>query len=337
MNNYISPLARIVSVICAVALGASLLFPLWRIDLTAPQYPEGLVIKIYPHKIGGNVDVVNGLNHYIGMKTLHTKDFIEFVLLPYLIGAFALFGFITALVKRRWFFYTWVGLFVSFGIIAMIDFYKWEYNYGHNLDPNAAIIVPGMAYQPPLIGFKQLLNFGAYSFPDAGGYIFVIAGLLLVVTAFLEWKKSKVKSKNISVAMIFPLMMLLQGCNTGPEPIAFGKDQCHFCKMLISDKSFGAELVTVKGKVYKFDDSHCMASFLKSNDLEKSEIANVYLVDYAQKEKLIAAESAFLLKSDRIRGPMGGNAAAFETEALMKPFQKQWNAVVIQWKDVIAQ
>ena len=61
----------------------------------------------------------------------------------------------------------------------MYDFWRWEYNYGHNLNPDAAIIVPGMAYQPPLIGFKQLLNFGAYSMPDIGGWIFVSAGALV--------------------------------------------------------------------------------------------------------------------------------------------------------------
>jgi copper chaperone NosL len=104
MNNNISPQARIITIICAVALGVSLLFPLWRIDLTAPQYPEGLGLKIYPHKIGGDVEIVNGLNHYIGMRTLHTEDFFEFIILPYLIGTFALFGLITAFVKRRWFF-----------------------------------------------------------------------------------------------------------------------------------------------------------------------------------------------------------------------------------------
>jgi hypothetical protein len=53
----------------------------------------------------------------------------------------------------------------------MIDFWLWEYDYGHNLNPNAPIIVPGMSYQPPLLGFKQLLNFGAYSYPDVGGWI----------------------------------------------------------------------------------------------------------------------------------------------------------------------
>jgi copper chaperone NosL len=89
--------------------------------------------------------------------------------------------------------------------------------------------------------------------------------------------------------------------------------------------------------VYKFDDAHCIISFLKSNFLEQNEIVQVYIVDYAQKEKLIPAETAFLLQSDRIRGPMAGNVAAFETEAAMKPFQKEWNAVKIKWKDVVEQ
>ena len=60
---------------------------MWRIELNAPQYPEGLIMLIYPNKLGGNVDIINGLNHYIGMKTLHTEDFIEFTLLPVIIIA----------------------------------------------------------------------------------------------------------------------------------------------------------------------------------------------------------------------------------------------------------
>jgi copper chaperone NosL len=64
--------------------------------------------------------------------------------------------------------------FVLFVILAGIDFYRWNYEYGHNLDPNAAIKVPGMAYQPPLIGYKQLLNFGAYSIPDIGGWMNIL-------------------------------------------------------------------------------------------------------------------------------------------------------------------
>ena len=81
--------------------------------------------------------------------------------------------------------------FVLFVILAGIDFYRWNYEYGHNLDPNAAIKVPGMAYQPPLIGYKQLLNFGAYSIPDIGGWMLTGAGVLLFVIVLKEFKFKK--------------------------------------------------------------------------------------------------------------------------------------------------
>ena len=66
----------------------------------------------------------------------------------------------------------------------MADFWKWEYNYGHNLSTDAPIQVPGMSYQPPLIGYKQLLNFGAYSIPDIGGWLMAVAGVIMVVCLF---------------------------------------------------------------------------------------------------------------------------------------------------------
>ena len=80
-----------------------------------------------------------------------------------------------------------------FVILAGVDFYRWNYEYGHNLDPNAAIKVPGMAYQPPLIGYKQLLNFGAYSIPDTGGWMLVGAGVLLFYIVFKEFNLFKRK------------------------------------------------------------------------------------------------------------------------------------------------
>lgn len=82
-------------------------------------------------------------------------------------------------------------MFVLFVILAGIDFYRWNYEYGHNLDPNAAIKVPGMAYQPPVLGYKELLNFGAYSIPDTGGWLLVTAGFLLSLIIIKEYKFSK--------------------------------------------------------------------------------------------------------------------------------------------------
>jgi len=195
-NNNLSILQRGIIFLSGILLVVVLFVPLWQIELVAPQYPEGLVLKMHPHKIAGNVDIINGLNHYIGMKTLHTKDFIEFKILPYIVGFFALLSFIVAAQKRKKWLTVLFSLFVIFGIVAMVDFWRWEYAYGHDLNPEAPIQVPGMAYQPPLIGFKQLLNFGAYSIPDIGGWLFVVVGLLLLSALLISRKKKKSPELN---------------------------------------------------------------------------------------------------------------------------------------------
>jgi len=171
----------------------SLFVPMWRIELTAPQYPEGLVLQLYANKIGGNVDIINGLNHYIGMATLHTENFFEFTVLPYIFGAFALTSFALIFINNRKAVFVFFLILITFVALAGVDFYRWNYEYGHNLDPSAAIIVPGMSYQPPLIGYKQLLNFGAYSIPDVGGWMLVGAGILLFVVVLKEFKFKKVQ------------------------------------------------------------------------------------------------------------------------------------------------
>ena len=100
-NNQLTGYIRWLTALCGVILAAIIFIPIWRIELSAPQYPEGLVLQIYAYKLGGNVDIINGLNHYIGMKTLHTADFIEFTLLPYIVGAFSIAMLLTAIVGKR--------------------------------------------------------------------------------------------------------------------------------------------------------------------------------------------------------------------------------------------
>ena len=206
-----------------------------------------------------------------------------------------------------------------FGFIAMVDFWRWEYNYGHNLDPNAAIIVPGMAYQPPLIGFKQLLNFGAYSVPDRGGWIFMSAGIILLGCTIMEWMKRKKNKPELARRVTFSLLMLLltytfSGCNPSPEPIVRGKDNCTFCKMTISDNRFGAEIVTKKSKVYKFDDSHCIMAFLHGGTVAHEDIQSVYFTNFTEPHQLIDAKRAYFLQSPSLKSPMNGNIAAFDHE-----------------------
>ncbi len=310
-----------------MALALVLIVPMWRIELNAPQYPEGLNLMIFANKLGGNVDIINGLNHYIGMKTLHTTDFIEFTLLPYIIILFALACGATAIFGNR----KWLNIvftcFVIFGIVAMVDFWRWEYNYGHNLNPEAAIIVPGMAYQPPLIGFKQLLNFGAFSTPDLGGWLFIGTGAALLLLVVFEWKKQKrINAIRNGLTAISSLLLLsiLNSCQSGPAAIQLGKDNCEFCKMTISDNRFGAEIVTLKGKVYKFDDGHCMLAFIKAGTVTKKEIKDYYLIDYTGNHGLINSKEAKFLQGETIAGPMNGHWAAFSNEDSMNKIAAQF-------------
>ncbi len=323
---------RVLLVLCGLALVPVIFVPMWRIDLEAPQYPEGLKLLIYPDKLGGNVDIINGLNHYIGMKTLHTEDFIEFTLLPYIIGAFAIFFIITAIAGNRKLMYLLFFLFVAFGLLAIYDFWRWEYNYGHNLNPDAAIIVPGMAYQPPLIGFKQLLNFGAYSIPDLGGWIFISVGLVLLFCFVVEWRIASRMKKGLAMAFVLPLFFA--SCSTGPQAINPGVDNCYFCKMTISDVRFGAEVVTKKGKLYKFDDMHCLLSFLRSGSVDKSQVGEVYITNYTGDHQLIIAKNALLLKSEDLRSPMGGNIAAFDNRDSMDVVMTKIAGNTISWNEL---
>lgn len=323
--------------VCAVMLLVVLFVPLWQIELSAPQYPEGLILLIYPHKLGGNVDIINGLNHYIGMKTLHTGDFIEFTVLPYIIGFFALFAAITGISGNRKMLAVFFWLFVCFGMLAMYDFWRWEYNYGHDLNPEAAIIVPGMAYQPPLIGFKQLLNFGAYSIPDTGGWLFFLVGLVSGTAFVLTLKKAKVAGRNPAMLLFYAGLLLLgTSCKVGPEAIKIGVDNCHFCKMTISDNRFGGEILTSKGRVYKFDDSHCLRAFMKTAEVSPSAIKDIYLVNFEEPHELLNTSTALLWQSSGIRGPMGGDMVACAHAGSLEKLRKSFPGMEKSWEEIIS-
>lgn len=165
--------------------------PIWRIDLIAPQYPEGIGIKIWLTKFSGNVESINNLNHYIGMAHIDNTMFPEFVYLPYVLAGVLAIGVWAAISKKLAWSVVWAATLSLFGLFAMVDMYLWGYDYGHNLDPMAAIKVEGMAYQPPLIGYKKLLNFEAYSLPDTGGYLLAAALVLALFVCLNQWLKNR--------------------------------------------------------------------------------------------------------------------------------------------------
>lgn len=192
--------SKIIIVFASLLLILTFFFPLWYIDLEAPQYPEGIGLEIWLNKITGqkpnDLENINGLNHYIGMKEIVPDAIPELKIMPFILIGLIIFGLVTGIVGKRIFVYIWIILFVVLAGIGLYDFYMWEYDYGHNLNPHAAIKIPGMAYQPPLIGSKMLLNFNAISMPDTSFYILVVVVGLAIIALLLDKKSKKEKLKN---------------------------------------------------------------------------------------------------------------------------------------------
>ena len=196
---------RIAVAVAALLLLAVYVTPLWRIELIAPQYPEGLGLRIWVHQITGlkpnDLNSINGLNHYIGMHAIEPDEVPELEFMPKLLAAAIGAGLLVALIGRRVPLYLWAAAFTAGAVAGLGDFWKWGYDYGHHLDPHAAIKVPGMSYQPPVIGSKQLLNFHATSWPDLGGWILIASLACVLVVACLEWRRARApRARRVAVA-----------------------------------------------------------------------------------------------------------------------------------------
>jgi len=194
---------RILIAVASMLLLTAFLFPLWQIRLQAPQYPEGLGMNIWVNTIRSlhphNIKTINDLNHYVGMKPIKPSSIPELKFMPYLLIGLFLLGIITSISAKKTFLTAWVASFAGLAVAGLIDFYKWEYNYGHNLNPNAAIKIPGMSYQPPLLGSKQLLNINATSIPYIGGIAVIIAfgiGMYVLVKEYRSGKETQSQQKQ---------------------------------------------------------------------------------------------------------------------------------------------
>lgn len=129
--------------------------------------------------------------------------------------------------------------------------------------------------------------------------------------------------------LIIALTVSLFNCNASPEAIEYGVDGCHFCKMTIVDKIHAAEIVTKKGKVYKFDSSECMINFLK--DFDASQIKLYLSNSFSEPEKLIDATKATYLISKSIPSPMGAFLTAFKTEDEATKIQLEKEGAIFGW------
>jgi len=179
MKTKISTFSSILLILAAGLVALSLKFPWWGMNFIAPQYPEGLDIIVYPNKLEGEIDIVNGLNHYIGMKGFSEENFPELSYLPYLVGGLALVLLLTALLRSKFMLYLSITLFAIGGALGVWDLQRWLKDFGTNLDDKAPITID--PFVPPILGENTLANFITNSYLGMGSYLVLAAFVLLFI------------------------------------------------------------------------------------------------------------------------------------------------------------
>lgn len=137
------------------------------------------------------------------------------------------------------------------------------------------------------------------------------------------------------IVVISSLLIFLNSCGSEPEPIDYGHDECEFCRMQITDNKYGAEIVTVTGKVYKFDSIECLVDFALLKNMIGDQENNLLITDYSNPESFIDARKAFYLHNDEFRSPMGLNVMAFGGKSYLDNFVSENGGEPLSWVEVI--
>ncbi len=204
---------RVILAVASLLPAVAFFLPIWAVYLDAPQYPEGLGMLIRVGDIVGlkpnDLENINNLNHYIGMKRIEPASIPELRIMPWILGGIVVAGLAAAASGSRLVARLWVAGFALVAAVGMVDFYKWEYDYGHNLDTENAIIrIPDMNYQPPLIGSRQLLNFRATSLPAGGGVALMLSLALGVLVVVQDRRRKEAQAAPVRTTMREPAMQV---------------------------------------------------------------------------------------------------------------------------------
>jgi copper chaperone NosL len=359
--------ARLLLLAAALLLIPAWSLPLWSIRIVAPQYNDGLGMYIGARDIVGHtehdIQNINILNHYIGMKPIIPAEVTPLEVMPWALAGLIGGAVLAALIGRRWAIGAWLAAFLVVGVAGLYEFYSWNYDYGHNLSPDAPIKVPGMTYTPPLIGTKTLLTIRASSYP-AWGTAFVMLSFLAGLAAFLTFRGrlQTALTGALSVALrrlaaawnggqaraaaVVVLGLLVAGCGFRTDvdaadrlarAPAFAPDQppCDFCEGSIPEERFGGEIVATDGRVYRFMSVECLAGFVAAGRIDERDIRSMRVVDYNHGERLIDARTAHYIRSELRQSPSGLNLLAAENEVVAHNLHFFFLGTRMTWPDVL--
>lgn len=184
--------SRVLLGLLVIPLVASFTAPLWTMDLAAPQYPDGLHLRIFAHTVAGDVQEVSTLNHYIGMAPIDRVSLSDLDWIPFALGGLALLTLRVAALGDLRSLIDLVVVFVYFSGFSLARFYYRLYVFGHNLDPEAPFSVE--PFTPAVLGTKQIANFTATSWPGLGTASLSVFALGLL--AILAWNVVRLRAPD---------------------------------------------------------------------------------------------------------------------------------------------
>ncbi len=304
----------------------AILFPLWSYYIVMPLYPEGLILNIYAYKLDGNLNSINTLNHYTGLPPLDPSMFPELKIIPIVLLILSISALAVSILGNALLARLYLLSFVILGIVGLADFYFWLYRYGHSVNQNAPLAIEPQTLV--MLGVRKILTIEIYAYPNWGTLFLVFAGMLAFFGLF--GGSIKIPGPKGVLKLFIPLLI---SCSAKPQDIKIGKDSCDYCKMIISDSRFSAEIVLKTGKVYKFDDVGCMINFFWEKGYSEKDIALFLVSDY-KSGKLIDATRAFYILNDNLRSPMSYNVAAFEDADEAEKFHDRNGGRIFNWAEL---
>jgi len=138
------------------------------------------------------------------------------------------------------------------------------------------------------------------------------------------------------IYIIFFLIVttIFVSCSKEPVPIRFNEDECAYCQMIISDQRFGTELITNKGKIYKYDSIECLAAYLIEEKKGTNDLQSIWTIDFKFPEKFVNATDAWYLHSELLKSPMGLNLTSFTDKNSAENVKNVFPGDLIRWEQV---
>ncbi|WP_445665828.1 nitrous oxide reductase accessory protein NosL [Fodinibius sp. AD559] len=140
-------------------------------------------------------------------------------------------------------------------------------------------------------------------------------------------------SRILKITVVIGLLLLATACSQEPAEVHYGSDECAHCKMMITDAQFASQIVSDKGKAYKFDAIECMAAHYRINK-DELDGAKLYVSNYNKPGNWLNAKEAQFVKSEEVNSPMGESLLAFPSQKEAEKHLSERPGKLLKWAEV---